>query len=220
VSGDSYQELGVKSLADGGFGLGPAVGSEVVEPRSGSLKALSELTSVTLPDMQRRLDVFAQALVAEVNALHRTGYNAAGETNIDFFDPAGITAGSIDLSQAVLESPDAIAAGLTAEPGDNDLALELAALGGRAIDMLGDRTFSEFYSSFAASVGSSVRDSAQQELSSKILLDNAEARRASVSGVSVDEEMINLIGQQEAYTAAARLIGVADAMVQEILNLV
>jgi flagellar hook-associated protein FlgK len=40
-----------------------------------------------------------------------------------------------------------------------------------------------------------------------------------VEGVSVDEEMVNLIGQQEAYQAAARLVGVADQMIQEILSI-
>jgi flagellar hook-associated protein 1 FlgK len=64
-----------------------------------------------------------------------------------------------------------------------------------------------------------VSGAAQDEEASRALLDNADAWRASVEGVSLDEEMVTLISQQEAYQAAARLIGVADEMMQEILRI-
>jgi flagellar hook-associated protein 1 FlgK len=46
-----------------------------------------------------------------------------------------------------------------------------------------------------------------------------ENQRESVSGVSLDEEMINLIKFQNAYTAAARLITTADEMMQTIMQM-
>jgi flagellar hook-associated protein 1 len=45
-------------------------------------------------------------------------------------------------------------------------------------------------------------------------------QRSSVSGVSIDEEMVNLIAQQEAYAAAARLIQMADEVIQDLLQMV
>jgi flagellar hook-associated protein 1 FlgK len=44
--------------------------------------------------------------------------------------------------------------------------------------------------------------------------------RLSVSGVSVDEEMVSLINQQHAYSVAAQLVKVADEMIEEVLRLV
>ncbi len=41
-----------------------------------------------------------------------------------------------------------------------------------------------------------------------------------MSGVSIDEEMINIIVSQQAYAAAARLVTVADEMMQDILGMV
>ena len=47
-----------------------------------------------------------------------------------------------------------------------------------------------------------------------------ENRREAVSGVSLDEEMINLVKFQNAYDAAAKLISTADELLQTVLNMV
>jgi flagellar hook-associated protein 1 FlgK len=175
--------------------------------------------STTLPDMRRELDRLAGDIVGRVNELHRQGTNARGETGVDFFDPAGVTATSIGLSAAVSESSNAIAAGRGSGSGDNTLALDMAALGEEDRPGLDGRTFGSFYAVFVSALGRSTRDAAQDESAATALLDNAESWRQGVSGVSVEEEMVQLISQQEAYTAAARLVSVADGMVQEILRL-
>jgi flagellar hook-associated protein FlgK len=41
-----------------------------------------------------------------------------------------------------------------------------------------------------------------------------------MSGVSIDEEMVAVIMHQQAYAAAARLVSVADEMIQEVLRMV
>lgn len=157
--------------------------------------------------------------MTEINTLHRSGTSATGETGVDFFNADGLTAGTIALSDAVESSASAIAAGASAQSGDNSVALDLAALGQKGIDSLDGQTFNDHYAAFAASVGNSVLDSTQNEAASQTLVSHAETWRSSVGGVSVDEEMVNMIGQQEAYQAAARLITVADQMIQEILQI-
>lgn len=220
VTGGSHQTLAVKPLQRGGFGLGFASGDGAIDPQTGSIKALTDLISDTLPDYIRHLDRLAEAVVTEVNALHRTGYTLDGETNVDFFDPNGVTAGTIEISEALRSSLDNIAAGLTPEVGDNELALGLAALGRVEIDSLDGDTFHSFYTVFATGVGRSVRGAMEDETAAQALVYNAEAWRSSVAGVSIDEEMVNLISQQEAYTAAARLVSVADQMIQELLRII
>jgi flagellar hook-associated protein 1 FlgK len=142
----------------------------------------------------------------------------AGETGTDFFDPAGVTAGTIGLTDAILASLDAIAAGETGGSGDNAVALRLAALGEAAIAGLDGQTFSAFFGSFAGRLGVESQSAMNDEQAALVLVEHADTLRASVSSVSVDEEMVNLIAQQEAYQAAARLVGVADEMIQTLLS--
>jgi flagellar hook-associated protein 1 FlgK len=212
--------LGVKPLAGGGWGVGPAAGAGTLNLDAGSLAALSEVTSTTLPGLRSQLDTFTQALVTETNALHRAGFTLTGATGVDFFDPAGVTAGSIALSAALQASTDNLAAAATTAPGDNAVALQLAALGRTALAALGGRTLREYYTQVAAGVGIGVRNAAQDAVTHQALVDNADALRSSVSGVSVDEEMTALIAQQQAYGAAARLVHVAEEMAQTLLEMI
>jgi flagellar hook-associated protein 1 FlgK len=56
--------------------------------------------------------------------------------------------------------------------------------------------------------------------SNELIVQQLQNQRASVSGVSLDEEMTNVLKYQRSYDAAARLVKVADDMLQTILNMV
>jgi flagellar hook-associated protein 1 FlgK len=219
VDGSNHQKLDVVSMGERGFGLQTEAGI-TLDPLAGSLEALSNLTATILPGMTDQLDRFVNAVVTEVNALHMTGYTAQGQTGVAFFDPAGTDAATIGLSAPIEASLDAIAAGRTPEPGDNSLALDLAALAGQGIASLGNQTLSVYYTAFATSVGSDVQSARQDTEAGQVLVSQMESLRSSASGVSVDEEMVNLIAQQEAYAAAARLLDVAQGIIQDLLDVV
>jgi flagellar hook-associated protein 1 FlgK len=217
VDGTAAQRLEARAVG-GGWEVGVAGGGRTVAPGAGSVHALTDLLGSTLPALRTRLDGFAAAVVTEFNAIHRTGYTLAGAIGVDFFDPAGVTAGSISLSSAVLASGDAIAASATGAPGDGGIALRLAGLADAMPAALGGRTLRGLYSEVAAMVGTGVRDASQREAIHQSLADRADLSRASLSGVSVDEEMVLLIAQQQAYGAAARLVRVADDMMQDLMR--
>jgi flagellar hook-associated protein 1 FlgK len=220
VDGATARELAVVELPEGTVGV-TVDGSEMpIELGAGSLAALEELFNTQLPKFEEQLDAFVKAVVTEVNSIHRNGYGLDGQTGIDFFDPGGLTAGSIALSETVAESPRAIAAGSLPEAGDNEVALQIAGLAHTGVDSVEGRTLRSLYTDFSILVGNAVRGAQQEETTHQTLMDQADVMRLSVSGVSVDEEMINLITQQEAYAAAARLIRVADEMIQEVLRLI
>lgn len=212
-------DLHVETLPGGGSAVaGPDGGA--LSLAAGSIKALTDLTARTLPDFLARLDALAAAVVTEVNTLHQTGYTLDGRSGRDFFDPAGTTAGTIALSADVLTSTASIAAGLSPNEGDGGNALALAGLRDSKLTALGDQTAGGFFTGFAASIGLLVREAITDESAAQAMVDAADSRRISVSGVSVDEEMVNMISEQEAFVAAARLISVADQMVQELLQVV
>ncbi|MGE0351702.1 MAG: flagellar hook-associated protein FlgK [Gemmatimonadales bacterium] len=219
VDGGLANTLTVVPAGGGGVGVGLA-GGGAVDPQAGSLKALNDLSTTTLPGIRAQLDALAQGLVMEVNAVHQTGYNALGATGVDFFDPAGTTAATIGLSVSVQASPDAIATGAGNAPGDAAVALQLSQLGGTAVPSLSGRTLRDFYIDLASAVGTAVSDANQNASTQQTLVDRADAQRSSVSGVSIDEEMVTLIGQQHAFGAAARLVQVASEMMDDVLQMV
>jgi len=220
VDGVNAQTLVLRGLGGGGYGIGLENGTGTIDPKAGSLKALSDLTSTVLPGARNQLDTFVQAIVTEVNAIHQTGYTLAGVTNTDFFDPAGLTAGTIRLADAIEASGDNIAAGGTNDPGDNTVALQLAGLGSVPIGSLGGRSLVDYYADFASSIGVNGQNAERDSDIYQAMVDQADTQRSSMSGVSIDEEMVNLIAQQEAYAAAARLIQVADEAIQTLLEMV
>jgi flagellar hook-associated protein 1 FlgK len=217
VDGSQVNAMAV-TLGSGGWGVGSANGGEN-HFAAGSVQALLDLVNTTLPAIRGQLDTFVRSVVTEVNALHRTGTTPDGQTGTDFFDPAGLTAATIALAAPVAASGDAIAAAASGgAPGNGTIALGVAGLATSGVATLGGKTLREFYAEFASGVGVQSQAAQQDVDAQQTLVDNADAQRSSVSGVSVDEEMVALITQQQAYGAAARLLKVADDMMQQLLN--
>lgn len=219
VDGAFNQSLEARLLVGGGIGAGVVGSARLLSPVSGSLRALGELATDGVRSIRTELDRLAAELVASVNAIHQGGTTLGGDTGVALFDPAGTTAASIRLSAAVAGSPDQVVAG-NGVAGDNGVALALAALRTTARAALNGDTPGGFYASVATSLASIVRDADQGARSAEVILAGARARRAAVSGVSTDEEMVMLIQQQQAFAAAARLVSVADQVLQDVLRLV
>lgn len=127
-------------------------------------------------------------------------------------------AGAMSVS---LTNPDQIAAAstLAGVPGDNGNANLLAAIQEEAISALGGDPLQTFYGGFVGDVGTRAQ-SAQRglavETGMRLQIQNM---RQETSGVSLDEEMTNIIKFQRAYQAAARVITTADELFQTILAL-
>ncbi len=126
------------------------------------------------------------------------------------------SAGAMDVS---LTNPDQIAAASTAagEPGDNSNANLLALIQEKGMSSLGGDTLQEFYGGFVGEVGTRAQSAQRQltvETGMRLQLKNM---REETSGVSLDEEMTNMIKFQRAYEAAARVITTADELLQTIL---
>lgn len=184
----------------------------------GSMGGALELIDRKIPSIRAQLDLLAGSLVTEINAVHRSGYTSTGATNTDFFDPTRMTAGSIKVTDAILNSSAAVAASGSGLAGDGAVALQLAQLGSAPVGTLAGRTFRDYFSGLAAGVGLSVQGASADSDVQQSLMDQAEQRRTSVSGVSVDEEMVNLMSQQQAYGAAAKIITIADDMMKLLLD--
>ncbi len=104
-------------------------------------------------------------------------------------------------------------------PGDNTNALNIISLAEENLSELGGKSFTGFYKGIVSDIAilaSSANDSLTFDTK---LLEEINARRESVSGVSLEEEAANLIKYQRAFEAGARIIKVTDELLQTIMNL-
>jgi flagellar hook-associated protein 1 FlgK len=105
--------------------------------------------------------------------------------------------------------------------GDATIARSLAGLLQDETSVVGTQTgsYDSFYASLVTEAGLGVRSAEDALSTQQVILTQTQAQRDSVSGVSLDEEAINLLQYQKAYEAAARFLKVADEMTQTILSL-
>jgi flagellar hook-associated protein 1 FlgK len=136
----------------------------------------------------------------------------------------GDSAWSIGVNDTLINNSNFIAAGqidpLTGAhpPGDNRNALVLSDLGDQPVGP-GGLTFSDAYQQFVTSIGLEAEDAGNKQTYYQGLVDQFTQMRDSVSGVSLDEELTNLIKFQRAYQAAAKMVTTADELLQTLLTL-
>ncbi|MFC4618547.1 flagellar hook-associated protein FlgK [Camelliibacillus cellulosilyticus] len=202
----------------------------------GSIQGSIESYS-NVPNMLSALDQMAYNLVKAFNKVHEGGYGHAadGQTpptgNLFFNDLDDVkgAAANIDLSDAIKSSIDNIAA--SSDPngsGDNTIAQNLAdvlskqnmtfQVANGADTETATTTLKGFLQSIIGQLGVNAEAANRNMANSQTLMANADQRRMSVSGVSLDEEMTSLIQYQHAYNAAARMVTVIDQMLDTIVN--
>jgi flagellar hook-associated protein 1 FlgK len=136
----------------------------------------------------------------------------------------GDSAWSIGVNDAVANNVDLIATGQidpttgAHPPGDNSNALLLADLGEAAVGP-GGLTFSDAYQKLVTNIGLDADEAGDKQTYYQGLVDQFTELRDSVSGVSLDEELTNLIKYQRAYQAAAKMVTTADELLQTLLSL-
>ncbi len=189
-----------------------------IEHPSGQLEAILEARDTIVVERQAEMDLLATELVAAVNEIHRAGYGLGGETGIDFFDPNTTGAADIELNPLILQDVNYIAASLNGEIGDNSNALDMASLREALILKNGQATFNEYYASVIGKIGIRSQEAQNLEQNQMALMFQIENARQSTSGVSLDEEMANMIRYQHAFEAAARVISAMDSALDTIIN--
>ena len=218
----TFQLVGVPDPGNNGLldvRYDPGAGStESLTPviQSGQIKGLLDIRDQTIPSLRASLDTLASEITTQVNQQHRLGFGLDGSTNQNFFAPTGTTASTIAVS---LTNVRQIAASSTAAgvPGNNANALALAGLSNTDFTSFGNVTFQEYYSTLAGNFGSIVQGAQSNLKAQQALHDQLTSQRASVSGVSMDEELANLLQYQRSFEAASRMITTADQLLQDIL---
>ncbi|MEE9259588.1 MAG: flagellar hook-associated protein FlgK [Candidatus Scalindua sediminis] len=132
-----------------------------------------------------------------------------------FFE--GQDASTIDVTQYIKDDVTRIAAASSSSPGDNTNALRLASL--QDSSSTNNSTFSEFLHGVVAELGIDTQQKESEKESFSSLLFNLENQRQEISGVSVEEEMINIIRFQQAFQASARYVSVISELSDLLMSL-
>jgi flagellar hook-associated protein 1 FlgK len=188
---------------------------------SGTLGGIREARDTDLAKVSAQLDHYAYDLTTNVNALHTTGYGLDGQTGRPLFTQAASAAGAaraMSVSQAVAGNPSAIAATTSAGslPGGNDLAISLAQLAAQPQGSAGSPA--QAFASVAGLLGTA-KQSADDEVTLRgSTVAQADALRDSASGVSIDEEMVNLTRYQRAFQASQKVLETVDSLLDGLLR--
>lgn len=191
--------------------------------KGGKMGALLDVRDKTVGSILDRLDELAFSVTTAVNDLHRQGFTRNGGTGVEFFKNLQTkerAAEYLDMSAAVKENVNNIAAAAIPDaPGDNRIATALGSIQGLRILNGGKSTADDFYNSIVNDVGiiSSRNKTAMSQ--EKTVMTQLGKMRDQLSGVSLDEETANLLQFQQAFGASAKVIQVADQMLDEVLNL-
>lgn len=236
VQGSHVSKLALKEESEG-YSVTWA-GTEVKAIfNGGELKGLFQLRDDILRDgYMAELNRFAKALIEEVNEIHRGGYgyDPAAENDsdryprgVDFFigeATDGKWAQDIALSSALLDEDGLkyIAAGKgdagAEAPGNGDNAKAIAVLLQETKNSDLNGSLPDFLASLVASLGVDSQEAQRMVANQTVLMEHLARRQEAVSGVSLDEEISNLIRFQHAYNAAARLITTLDESLSTVIE--
>jgi flagellar hook-associated protein 1 len=207
----------------------PATPTVAAGLTGGQLKGLLDAYSTTLNpavagSMPAKLDKLAISLHDAVNAQHAAGFDKNGTAGGLFFAGATITSASqLAINPAIVNNPSLIAASSTSAgaPGDSSNMLALFAIRSAAAptgSTLGS-TFDDYYGGIISGLGLAAQTANRDVDTADTVVNTLEDRRSQVSGVSLDEEMTNLVKFQHAYSAAGRAMSTLNDMLDTLVHL-
>lgn len=179
--------------------------------------------------------------VKGINGLHKLGYTLTDPATVgeDIFTikngSTTVTAASIQLNANIASDSNKIASSMrttdvngvtTVVKGNNSLSLLMSQLSDSkfAFDetatggTVKNATVGDFYSAVVGALGVKSQAAARDNSNAEAQLAQVDSSRMSISGVSLDEEMSDMIKYQYAYTASARFMTAFDEMLDKLIN--
>ncbi|WP_010647622.1 flagellar hook-associated protein FlgK [Oceanobacillus massiliensis] len=213
TTGNYTEENGLEVIS------GITLEGEAVDIRAteGSLKGLidaygyadgEDTAAGDYPEMISKLDDMAYAMATAFNEVH-------GDP--PFFEVDEQTGAAGSISVAITEGSE-INASSDGGSGNGENALALAAVFNAENDVLDGASVKSFYESVIGDLGVTAEHANKMTSNTGTLLAQVENQRLSVSAVSLDEEMSNMIKFQHAYSAAARSMTTMDELLDKIIN--
>jgi flagellar hook-associated protein 1 FlgK len=179
---------------------------------SGDIDAIDNISSSVSGG---RLSIRSDSSDVEISFSQDTsGVLAALGVN-NFF--AGKNASDIAVATTVKSNPSLLAAAMNGQPADNQTARAIAALESAAVTTLQGQTLKDNYQTIVNNVATSAQSAKTNAEAASVVQETLLAQHEALSGVSLDEEALNLMREQRAYQGAARLISVVNELMDELM---
>jgi flagellar hook-associated protein 1 FlgK len=185
--------------------------------KGGAIQGTITARDGAVQDMRTRLDALAEQLVTSVNA----AYNPSSIAGQDFFDGTKLTAGTISLRTGLIASGIRTSDGGAA--GDNTVAQNVANLANQVFSTASgdaiDGSFSQSFATTVSRIGQSLASANLQVADQTNIATLVRSQRDGVSGVSMDEELTDMMKYQRAFQASSRVIQVMSELLESVVNL-
>lgn len=196
--------------------------SATIAASAGTLGGEIQLAQTTIPGYLTTLNKVAGTLITQTNAIQAGGTDANGFTQAGGYGLDGSTgqpffSGTNASNIAVAVNATQVAAAATANsPGDNTVALAQANVEDETLAPLGT-SVSGAYAQLVTQVGSDTQSSMNAVSNANVIVQSLQNQRDSVSGVSIDQEMTNLVEYQQGYEASARALTAMQSVVNTLI---
>lgn len=219
VSGPNVEDtLETYDAGGGQYLVRTTMGGTALSLTGGSMQGTIDARDTDLQSFQAQIHTLASTLISEVNAVHAGGFGLGGTSGQDFF--TGTDASDIAVNSALTDDPTLVqASGVAGAVGDNSVILQMAQLAEKTHAGLSGQTFLEDYGQTVSALGQALNGTNTQLANQQIVETMLQRQRDSVSGVSLDEEMTDLIKFQRGFEASAKLITTIDEMLDTVLNM-
>jgi flagellar hook-associated protein 1 FlgK len=192
--------------------------------RGGSIGGRLMLRDETFVATADSLDQLAYDLATSFNAVHGAGFGTDGVSGRDLFAPPAQVAGAaagFALAPGMIDNPAWFAAADTAAgaSGNNDNLLSMLALADAPLAAGGTLTAGQQVASMIGEIGRNARAETDAADEAAASLEQNQALLQSATGVSIDEELVDLTRYQRAYQAGARIISTVDTLFDTLLAL-
>lgn len=227
--GESNQRLTIQTVGSGTVGRTPGLTAQVIDSGGRVLEeinigegyepgsSIDLLDGVTISYGAGEVvdsESFTTSLVSNPDStgiLSALGFNT-------FFQ--GSNATDIAVNQVIVDNPDAIATSRSGEVGDTRNLEGLISLRDEQVLGNGRLSFSDFIDETNSEIGFRVQSSTSIEISVSELNFQFRSERDSVSGVDVNEELINLTQHQNSFEAATQVLRTIEAMLDELFRII
>ena len=183
---------------------------------SGALGGLIEVRDQKIPALLSSLDTLASGLATAFNSANTAGFDLNGNGGGALFTPVAGAGSAANIAVAIID-PSLIAASSDGSAGSNGNLANLSAIQNQTT--ISGATPITYYGNIVFSVGNDVSSGTAELQSSKLVLQQLQNQRGSISGVSLDEEAANMTRYQQAYDAAARIVTTVNQMLETVINM-
>jgi flagellar hook-associated protein 1 len=183
----------------------------------GTLGGDIQVRDQAIPAILDQLNTLAYGLTSAVNTQSEAGFDANGNPGVAFFTPLASATGAASSIQVAIPDPNLVAASSDGTVGSNGNANALANLQNQNI--VDGQTPANYYGSLVFQIGNEVSQANAEQTSVGLVQQQLQNQQGSESGVSLDEEAVNLIRYQSAYEASANVVSVVNQLFYTLINM-